>query len=194
MRKNVVEVARNCERMGKAKVNGDETACPPHSLKVVMEMREGKKWIHKRRRNIYDRGHPPISKSEGLAETAAWRKDWQVDEGTADGSTSEKCGISVGVSGVNVRCRRPKDFLCEFANKEMKFTGDIAGNSANERNKFTARQWEALIGFSGVETQKQVQKFGKKLKRLVMQQRCAPLWSLQTTHKSYDPRNYQTIR
>ena len=38
----------------------------------------------------------------------------------------------------------------------MKKTGNMMENSATGRKKFTARQWETLIGFSGVETRKQV--------------------------------------
>ena len=33
------------------------------------------------------------------------------------------------------------------------------------QKKFTARQWTALIGICGVETQKQVQKVWKKIKK-----------------------------
>ena len=51
------------------------------------------------------------------------------------------------------------------ANTAMKMNGDIAGDSTIGRKKFTARQWEALIGFCGVETWKQVQKFWKQIKK-----------------------------
>ena len=61
----------------------------------------------------------------------------------------------------------------------MKMNGAIAGDSSTGRKKFTASQWAALIVFF-VETWKQVQKFGIKSKRLVMQWRCAPLWSPQS--------------
>ena len=45
-----------------------------------------------------------------------------------------------------------KIFFVQGANKAMKMNGAIAGDSATGRNKFTARQWAALIGFCGVET------------------------------------------
>ena len=38
----------------------------------------------------------------------------------------------------------------------------IAGDSATGQKKLTARQWAELIGFCGVETRKQVPKFGSK--------------------------------
>ena len=41
----------------------------------------------------------------------------------------------------------------------------IAGDLATRMNKFTARQWAALIGFCGVETRKQLQKFWKKIEK-----------------------------
>ena len=41
--------------------------------------------------------------------------------------------------------------------------GAIAGDSATGRKQFTARQWAVLIGFWGVETQKQVQNFWKQI-------------------------------
>ena len=47
----------------------------------------------------------------------------------------------------------------------MKMNGAIAGDSETGQKKFTARQWEALIGFCGVETWKQVQKFWKQIKK-----------------------------
>ena len=64
-------VAHNWEIIGRDKVQGDETAYPPYSLMCDMDLREEKKWIHKRRKNIHERGNPPISKVESLAETAA---------------------------------------------------------------------------------------------------------------------------
>ena len=51
-----------------------------------------------------------------------------------------------------------ESFLCEVKKTAMKTNGAIAGDSATGRNKFTARQWAALIGYFGVETWKQVQK------------------------------------
>ena len=47
----------------------------------------------------------------------------------------------------------------------MKTTGAIAGKSETGRKKFTARQWEALIGFCGVETRKQVQNIWKQIEK-----------------------------
>ena len=44
-------------------------------------------------------------------------------------------------------------------------TVDIAENSATGQKKFTARQWVALIGFSGVETRKQIQNIWKQIRK-----------------------------
>ena len=44
-------------------------------------------------------------------------------------------------------------------------TVDIAENSATGQKKFTARQWLALIGFSGVETRKQIQNIWKQIRK-----------------------------
>ena len=45
----------------------------------------------------------------------------------------------------------------------MKINGAIAGDSETGREKFTARQWTALILFCGVETWKQVQNIWKQI-------------------------------
>ena len=66
------------------------------------------------------------------------------------------------------------------ANTSMKINDTIAGDSATGKRKLTARQWAELIGFCGVETQKQAQKIESKSKRLVVQRMCAPLWSPQS--------------
>ena len=47
----------------------------------------------------------------------------------------------------------------------MKMIVNIAGNSATGWEKFTARQCAALLGFYGVETQKQVQKVWKQIEK-----------------------------
>ena len=47
----------------------------------------------------------------------------------------------------------------------MKMNGAIAGDSETGRKIFTARQWEALIGFRGVETRKQVKKCWRKIEK-----------------------------
>ena len=47
----------------------------------------------------------------------------------------------------------------------MIINGAIGGDSATGQKKFTARQWAALIGFFGVETWKQVQKFWKQIEK-----------------------------
>ena len=44
-------------------------------------------------------------------------------------------------------------------------TVDIAENSATGQKKFTARQWVALIGFSGVETRNQDQTIQKQIEK-----------------------------
>ena len=51
------------------------------------------------------------------------------------------------------------------ANIAMKMNGAIAGDSETGRKKLTARQWAALIGFYGVEIQKQVKKSWKQIKK-----------------------------
>ena len=56
-------------------------------------------------------------------------------------------------------------FFVRGANTEIKMNGAIAGDSTTGRNKFTARQWVALIGFCGVETRKQVQKIWKQIEK-----------------------------
>ena len=56
-------------------------------------------------------------------------------------------------------------FLVQGANTAMKMNGNIVGDSATGRKKFTARQWAALIGFCGVETRKQVQNNWKKIEK-----------------------------
>ena len=56
-------------------------------------------------------------------------------------------------------------FFVIGANTAMRMNGAFAGDSATGLNKFTARQWVALIGICGVETQKQVQKFWKQIKK-----------------------------
>ena len=47
----------------------------------------------------------------------------------------------------------------------MKITGAIAEYSETGRNKFTSRQWAELIGFSGVETRKQIQNIWKQIRK-----------------------------
>ena len=47
----------------------------------------------------------------------------------------------------------------------MKMNGAIAGDSTTGQKQFTARQWAALMGFFGVETQKQVQKNWKQIEK-----------------------------
>ena len=59
----------------------------------------------------------------------------------------------------------------------MKMSSAIAGYSETVQNKFTARQWAALIRFVVLKTGSRFKTFGRKLKRLVMKRRCAPLWS-----------------
>ena len=100
--KNVIGFAQNYESMGGAKGQGGETYFPTYSWMANMELCEGKKWRNKLRRNRHERGHPPISKHEGLTETAAWRENWQVAGSTEGGRTSDKCGISGGSGSVNV--------------------------------------------------------------------------------------------
>ena len=80
-----------------------------------MDLREGKKLIHKRRRNRNERGNPPISKVESLVDTAALRNNWKVYGSTEGDSTSDKCRIGggsisfiVSVTGQNLFCARGK--------------------------------------------------------------------------------------
>ena len=103
MRKNVMGVARNCESMGRAKWQGGATDCPPYYWMADMEIREGKKRRKNCSINRHEHGHPTISKFEILEETAAWRNNWKVVRSTEGGSTSDKCSINGGSSGVNVR-------------------------------------------------------------------------------------------
>ena len=56
-------------------------------------------------------------------------------------------------------------FFVQGANTTMKMKGAIAGDSVTGQNKFTARQWAALIGFCGVETWKQVQNIWKQIEK-----------------------------
>ena len=56
-------------------------------------------------------------------------------------------------------------FFVQGANTAMKMKCAIAGDLATRRNKFTARQWAALIGFCGVETWRQVQNICKQIEK-----------------------------
>ena len=47
----------------------------------------------------------------------------------------------------------------------MKMTSAMVGYSETGRKKFTAKQWAVLIGFSRVETQKQLQIFWKHIEK-----------------------------
>ena len=77
--------------------------------------------------------------------------------GSTEGDiTSDKCRISGDSSGV-------ENLFVRGANTVMKTNGTIEGDSETRRKKFTARQWEALIGFCGVETRKQFQKIWKQI-------------------------------
>ena len=69
--------------------------------------------------------------------------------------------VSAVVVEASMSVSQAKSFFVQGANIGMKMTGAIAGNSATGQKKLTARQWAALIGFCGVETQKQVQMFWK---------------------------------
>ena len=64
-------VSQNCESIGGSKVQGGETSCSLYSLMDDMELHKVKKRRNKCLRNRHERGHPPISKVEILAETAA---------------------------------------------------------------------------------------------------------------------------
>ena len=118
--KNDLGVAQYCESVGGSKVQGGETVCPPYFWIRDMYLCEGKKWRNK---------CPPISKVKILAETADWRNNWQVSRSTEGGSTSDKCGISVGSGGVNVSVTE-KIFSVQSANTAMKMNGAISVNSA----------------------------------------------------------------
>ena len=142
-------VVHNCESIGRSKVQGGETACPPYYLMDDMDLREGNKRRNKCYRNRHERGHPPISTVEGLAEATYSSKNWKLDGSTEGGSISDKCRISGGSGGFNFSVISRKYFV-KGANTAKKMKGAIAGNSEIWRKKFTARKWAALIGFCGV--------------------------------------------
>ena len=71
------------------------------------------------------------------------------------GNKPDKYRIGSGISSL-VFSVTGRKLLVQGANTEMKMNSSIAGDSTTGREKFTARQWEALIGFCGVETKKQV--------------------------------------
>ena len=81
---------------------------------------------------------------------------------TDSGSISDKCSISGVGSSVNVSVIA-RIFFVRGSNTAMKMNGDIAGDSATGRNKFTARKWAALIGICSVETRNRVQNIRKKI-------------------------------
>ena len=95
----------------------------------------------------------------------------------------QKNAVSVVVSAASTSVLQAERFFVRGANTEMRMTGAIAGNLETRRKKFMARQCAVLIGFYGDETRKQVLKIDRKPKRLVMQQRCAPSWSLRPRNK-----------
>ena len=125
-------VSRVYESMGIAMGQGGETACLPYSWMDDMELHGGRKWINKCRRNRYECGHPPISKVEGLSETAAWRENWQMTGSTEVGSTSDKWGISGGSGDINVSVTGQKQIV-QGENTAMKMNSAIAGDSATGR-------------------------------------------------------------
>ena len=99
-----------------------------------MDLREGKKLIHKRRRNRNERGNPPISKVESLVDTAALRNNWKVYGSTEGDSTSDKCRIGggsisfiVSVTGQNLFCAR-----CKHCNENERQYRRRSRNSAEE--------------------------------------------------------------
>ena len=92
-------------------------------------------------------------------------------------------GLAVA-SEASLSVSQTKRCFVRGANTEMKIYGKIAGDLATGQKKLTARQWAVLIGFCGVETLKQVQNFGRESKRIMMQQRCAPLWSFQSRNNN----------
>ena len=146
VRKNVMGVAYNCEIVGRSTGQGGETACPSYYWMADMELHEGKKWRHKRRRNRHDRGNPPISKVKILAETAAWRNNWKVAGITEGGSTPDKCRIGGGSSGVivSVTGRKPFCARCKHCNdnKQRYFR-----RFSNWAEKFTAQRWLDFVVF-----------------------------------------------
>ena len=68
-------------------------------------------------------------------------------------------------SAASLSVSQAESFFVQVSNTAMKINGIIAGDSATGRKQFTARQWAALIGFCGVETQKQVQNNWKKIEK-----------------------------
>ena len=76
--------------------------------------------------------------------------------------------INIGsavVAAASLPVSQAESFFVRGANNVMKMNGAIAGYSTTGRKKFTARLWAALIGFCGVETRKQVQKFWKQIEK-----------------------------
>ena len=138
---------------------------------------------NKCRRNRHKHDHPPISKVEDMAETVAWKNNWKVAGGTEGGSTSDKCGIIGGIVRVDFSVTAWNIFV-QGTNTAMKMNSAISGYSATGQKKLTTRRCAVLIGFCGVETRKQDKKNGSKLKMLLMQQRCAPLRSPQSSNNN----------
>ena len=81
---------------------------------------------------------------------------------TEFGNTPDKYRIS-GCSRGDIISGTGRKLFLRGANTAMKMNSAIAEDSAIGRKKFMARQWEALIGFCGVETWKKVQIIWKQI-------------------------------
>ena len=100
----------------------------------------------------------------------SWQKLWL--EGTVGKwpearrvSATQINAISEVAVAASLSVSQVESFFVRGSNTAMKMNGAIAVDSATGRNKFTARQRAALIGFCGVETRKQIQKNWKQIKK-----------------------------
>ena len=87
-----------------------------------------------------------------------WPEAHRVTEPQINAGSAVAAAASLSVSQAEI-------FFVLGANNTTKINGAIAGDSANGRKKFTAMQWVALIGFCGVETQKQIFKNWKQIEK-----------------------------
>ena len=73
-----------------------------------------------------------------------------------------KTGLVVAAA-MSLSVSQAESFFVQDANTAMKMNSAVAGDSTTMRKKFMAKQWAALVGFSGAETQKQVQNIWKQI-------------------------------
>ena len=159
-----MEVAQNCKIMGGSKGNIGETACPPYYWMADMELHEGKKSRHKRRRNRHECGNPPISKSKSWQKLQLEGTIWKCPKSQRVATTQINTGLAAAAAAP-LSVSQAESFFVRGVNTAMKMNGSIAGDSTTGRKKFTSRQCAALIGFCGVENWKQVQNNWKKIEK-----------------------------